>query len=105
MDRRESIEEQLSTARYLRPKDWHVGFIGENFANLSDVNAAVVAVTGIAEKKKTVQRSLRLFENYFLTIPLTTISDRLHLYYIGLVSILIAKIFQIAGHFQRSRRS
>ena len=52
MDRRESIEEQLSTARYLRPKDWHVSFIGENFANLSDVNAAVVAVTGIAEKKK-----------------------------------------------------
>ena len=42
----------MSTARYLRPKDWHVGFIGENFANLSDVNAAVVAVTGIAEKKK-----------------------------------------------------
>ena len=77
----------MSTARYLRPKDWHVSFIGENFANLSDVNAAVVAVTGIAEKKKTVQRSLRLFENNFLTIPLTTISDRLHLYYIRLVSI------------------
>ena len=76
----------MSTARYLRPKDWHVGFTGENFANLSDVNAAVVAVTGIAEKK-TVQRSLRLFENNFLTIPLTTISDRLHLYYIRLVSI------------------
>ena len=52
LDRRESIEEQLSTARYLRPKDWHVGFIGENFAHLSDVNAAVVAVTGIEKKKK-----------------------------------------------------
>ena len=52
MDRRESIEEQLSTARYLRLEDWHVGFVGENFANLSDVNATVVAVTRIAEKKK-----------------------------------------------------
>ena len=47
----------MSTARYLRPKDWHVGFIGENFANLSDENAAVVAVTGIAEKKKKKQFS------------------------------------------------
>ena len=42
----------MSTARYLRPKDWHVGFVGENFANLSDVNAAVVAFTRIAKKKK-----------------------------------------------------
>ena len=52
MDRRESIEEQLSTARYLRLEHWHVGFVGENFANLSDVNAAVIAFTRIAEKKK-----------------------------------------------------
>lgn len=50
LDRMDSIEEQLSTARYLRLKDWHVGFVGENFANLSDVNAAVVVVTRIAEK-------------------------------------------------------
>ena len=94
----------MSIARYLRLIDWHVGFVGEKFANLSDVNAALVAVTRIAGKK-TVQRSLRLFENNFLTIPLTTISDRLHLYYSRLVSILMAKIFQIAGHFQRSCRS
>lgn len=53
MGRRESIEEQLSTARYLRPKDWHVGFVGKNFADLSDVNAEVVAVTRIAEKKNS----------------------------------------------------
>ena len=77
----------MSTARYLRPKDWHVGFIGENFANLSDVNAAVVAVTRITEKKKKQSSDLYDYlKTTFLTIPLTTISDRLHLYYIRLVS-------------------
>lgn len=70
--------------------------VGENFANLSHVNAAGVAVTRIAEKQTQKKLFCDLHDYMKTTFQQSLynhISDRLPLYYIRLVPVVISKIF------------